>query len=364
MPTTPFRLTAGNSLLLDLLRGLSAQAVLLGHALYFFNIHGPGADPGVFVMQNFAVLVFFVLSGFLITYSTANKLRRRGAGYGFTRFFIDRFSRIYVTLLPALLIILGLDLVSRALAPGSYLYGNSFDLPTFLGNLLMLQDFPKLPVTSFGSGQVLWTLAIEWWVYLLFGWGLLRVLRPARPRWFDYAVLLPLLIVPSWNFFGGGSHGLTLTWIFGATGYGLLASGWLRPLSPLKKWGLIAWFTAVGAARFYLTGLEYEPVLAFCTAAVITLLVSLFATVRWPRGVARPVRASAAYSYTLYLTHYSLLDLLRNLYGDVLGPWALLLLGLLLCNLLAATVGLYVEVRATERVKQWLYRRFLPSTAR
>ncbi len=360
----PFRLTEGSSLLLDLLRGLSAQAVLLGHALFFFGIYGPGAAPGAFVMQNFAVLVFFVLSGLLITYSTVNKIRRGGADYGFTRYFIDRFSRIFVTLVPALLLIVVLDLVSRSLAPGKYLYDDSFDLPTFVGNLLMLQDFPKLPITSFGSGQTLWTLAIEWWIYLLFGWGLLRVLRPTSPAWYDYAVLFPLLIVPSWNFWGGDGHGLTLTWIFGAIGFGVLASGWLGGLAAPKKWGLVAWFSAVAGVRFRLTGLEYEPVFAFCVGAVITVLVSLFAATQWPKILGRLVRTNAAFSYTLYLTHYSILDLLRSLYGDTLGTWTLLFTGLLISNVIAAGLGLFVEVRATEWTKRWLYRRFLPARSR
>ena len=44
----------------------------------------------------------------------------------------------------------------------------------FMGNVLMLQDYPLLlnytGITNFGTAHVLWTLAIEWWIYLAFGW--------------------------------------------------------------------------------------------------------------------------------------------------------------------------------------------------
>jgi hypothetical protein len=33
----------------------------------------------------------------------------------------------------------------------------------------MLQDFPGLPITSFGSARPFWMLAIEWWIYLFVG---------------------------------------------------------------------------------------------------------------------------------------------------------------------------------------------------
>lgn len=52
-----------------------------------------------------------------------------------------------------------------------YGYLNFFNTRTFIGNLLMLQNFPKfdLSITTFGSGRPLRTLSIEWWLYMSFG---------------------------------------------------------------------------------------------------------------------------------------------------------------------------------------------------
>jgi peptidoglycan/LPS O-acetylase OafA/YrhL len=90
------------SLTLDLLRAVAAQMVCVGHAIIFFV---SGSRPQWLpVMQNIGVLIFFLISGFVIA---ATLSRRSGdPDYGFLRFFVDRFARIYSGLLPALVLIL------------------------------------------------------------------------------------------------------------------------------------------------------------------------------------------------------------------------------------------------------------------
>ncbi len=362
--TLPFRLSEGNSVLLDLIRGLSAQAVVIGHGLFFYGYIGLDTDPHVFVMQGFAVLVFFILSGFLITYSTVNKLRKRPE-YGFLPYFIDRFSRIYSTFLPALLVVLLIDLVSRQFFPASYPYSAGFNLKTFVGNLFMLQDVPGANLlfggrmTSFGSGRPFWSLAIEWWIYLFFGWMLLRVLRPARRRWYDLLLLLPLLVVPSFNLWGGPGNGLMMTWLLGALAYLVISGGHLRRLRPWQLVLLSGWLLGAGILRFLKTGEEYDPVLAFVTTAFILLLLQLTANANWGKALTWLIRKNAAFSYTLYLVHYSVLDILRSAYGETWPAWLLLLSGFLLSNLLAMAIGLYTETTLTRRVKALLYQRYV-----
>lgn len=360
---TSFRLTEGNSVLLDLVRGLSAQAVVFGHALYFFGIIGSNTDPGVFVVQGFAVLIFFVLSGFLISYSTANKVRQPGP-YGFRTYFIDRFSRIYVTFIPALFFVLLLDTLSRHFYPEAYPYAAGYNLTTFFGNLLMLQEVPGIPqligqrMTSFGSGRPFWTLAIEWWIYLFFGWLLFRIiLRPDR-RWTDWLLLLPLLVVPSFNLWGGQGNGLMMTWLLGALAFLVIDGGYLSMITRRQSLLLAGWLTLLGVVRFAKIGEEFDPILAFIATVVILLLVHFFATVTWPRPLAWFSRTNAAFSYTLYLTHYSVLDLMHTHFGTTFSPWITVLLGMIASSLIAAPIGLYVETTLTARVKAYLRGRF------
>ena len=95
-----------SSFLLHLIRGGAAQAVLVGHGLAIFGI------KSMPYLQNSAVVVFFILSGFVIPYSSFIKARKYPS-YSFSSYFIDRFSRIYMGFVPALFFVLGLELFSR-----------------------------------------------------------------------------------------------------------------------------------------------------------------------------------------------------------------------------------------------------------
>lgn len=134
---------------LEAIRGLAAIYVAVGHT---FN-------DAFFILRfgQEAVIVFFLLSGFVIEYSHHHSRDKSFKGY-----FIKRVTRIYSVFL-AMLFICTL-LIQPDLA--------SFDFWRILGgNLLMLQDFesgkPNVIVpTLFASA--LWSLHYEWWFYMLF----------------------------------------------------------------------------------------------------------------------------------------------------------------------------------------------------
>ena len=206
---------------------------MVGHGLSFFAV------AQVPYLQNSAVAVFFVLSGIVVPYGTFHKLEK-DPRYSFFSYFVDRFSRIYMGLLPALVFVAGLDFLNRGLFGSAYRYSRACDLRTFVGNLFMLQDYlfqsvtirvvaDRLsvplswidPVTSFGSARPLWTVAVEWWIYLLFGWVVLgATIRRTRPI-FYWTFLLFFLVVPGSNWvLDGRGKGLTM---MGAMGLLILA---------------------------------------------------------------------------------------------------------------------------------------------
>lgn len=139
---------------LDALRGGAALAVALHHASY---VYLPSVrvwlkewfDPGLF-----GVLVFFLVSGYIVPAS----LERRGSVRGF---WIGRFFRIYpllavtslLAILPFLLGVLGLRAGLEQYSPAT----------AVLAHMTMLQDLLNVP----NAMNVLWTLSYEMAFYLL-----------------------------------------------------------------------------------------------------------------------------------------------------------------------------------------------------
>ncbi|GAA4496702.1 acyltransferase [Actinoallomurus oryzae] len=139
---------------LDLLRGIAAMVVALHHATYYFTPDWRAGlrlwfDPGLY-----GVLVFFLVSGYIIPAS----LERHGQVRGF---WISRLLRIYPLLTVACAItVLPFVLGVRGLRAGLEQYRPA---TAVLAHLTMLQDVLAVPNVI----NVLWTLSYEMAFYLL-----------------------------------------------------------------------------------------------------------------------------------------------------------------------------------------------------
>ena len=67
----------GPSFFLDFLRAFSAQAVLFGHSFRYMGLFENLRPPQFPYIQNIAVVIFFFLSGFLITYTVVKKNQKQ-----------------------------------------------------------------------------------------------------------------------------------------------------------------------------------------------------------------------------------------------------------------------------------------------
>ncbi|MFT4113471.1 acyltransferase family protein [Silvibacterium sp.] len=185
-----------SSVHLDAVRGLAALAVMVFHEKSFFfsslsdstaDVQVPAvntatavpAPPPVFHrradMGNTPVMMFFVLSGYLVGGSVIKSLRRHV--WSSKTYLIKRLTRLWVVLLPALLFGLLLDNLGYHLlgAPGQvyvahigYVYPHvdqDFRITTILGNIAFLQG---ILVSTPGSNGALWSLGNEFWYYILF----------------------------------------------------------------------------------------------------------------------------------------------------------------------------------------------------
>lgn len=311
------------SFVLDVLRIVASALVVIGHAIGMFHLYPAFDYPRAPYMQNIAVVVFFVVSGFLITHTIRKGARR--PDYSFARYAIGRWARIYSGFVPAIVFVAIVDAWLQRRG-AIYQYSNASGIRTFLANLLMLQDFPMVSargsfgwLTSFGSARPFWTLAIEVWIYLFVG-AVVLLRRPTSAdgspasglRYSPRALLLigALSIVPIWNLFGGRGHGLFGAWLLGAAIEYVLFSGLLRDL---PRW-LLAAAALFGVAGYsvivWSTKDAYQPTSYPFLFIALTFVLEMAYRTSWSasrRALRAVVTYGASYSYTLYLVHYTVL---------------------------------------------------------
>jgi peptidoglycan/LPS O-acetylase OafA/YrhL len=357
-----YKLEEGSSITLDLIRGISSQIVVIGHGISFFGIFTFLHEPNFPWMQNIAVLIFFLLSGFLITYSTVRR-KLTDNSYGFIHYFADRFSRIYTSFIPSIIFVLIIDLISKSLNPALYSFSSAFNMTTFIGNILMFQDYsifsllPYKSVTSFGSARPFWTLAIEWWIYLSFGYLLLVIFKKKRVNTLNIIILTFLSIVPVINLIMGRGNGLTTFWLFGSIVYVISTLDILKGINKKIKLLLILIISGLALFRAYQEMEAYDPIFAFLLAMTLWLIIDFFKDKNYSHNAEQIIKYNASYSYTLYLVHYSILDFIKNNFDETINPYLLFTIGFISANIISIFIGRYTELSLTKKVKLFLYKK-------
>lgn len=344
-----YKISESTSVSLDLLRSVSAQAVVVGHGISLLGIFKKVQNPA---MQNIAVLIFFILSGFLITYATLEK-----DNFKFKFFLIDRFSRIYTAFIPAAFFVVIVDVIGNWINPLPYTYYNSLDIKTFIGNLLMLQDYPFVGrwITSLGSGRPFWTLAIEWWIYLSFGYLVLVFLKKEKLTIINYIIMAFLSVVPLYNFFFGRGDGLTVYWIFGFLIYILFKNNSFTKINLKSKVVIFSVLLVLAVLRIHVTKEEYEPIFAFTIALMILFFMDIVKNFTIKKWIILFIRTTANYSYTLYLTHYTIFYFIDNHLSKNNNPYILFVIGFVLSNIVSFIMGHLFENIMTKKIKKLLY---------
>lgn len=144
---------------LEALRGFAALYVVLHHTITAKFVVA-GIDMSIlFRFGQEAVILFFILSGFVIELSF-----QKGKDKSFTLYFLKRFLRIYIPLI----MVFAFNYILLLIQKGVVL----IDVYNLLGNLLMLQDVNSLKLnvicSPFLGNTPLWSLSYEWWFYMLF----------------------------------------------------------------------------------------------------------------------------------------------------------------------------------------------------
>lgn len=176
---------AASNVAMNVLRVVISIIVVCNHVrpLMFQNYadvpHTPLSTPlyALSTMGRPCLLVFFALSGLWVGGSVLDAVLKRN--FSWRRYGIQRITRLWLVLLPVLLIVTIADTVGRKVFSDSTIYTGSasysgpvpLNLSEHLGvvpllsNILFLQD---IHAPTYGTNSPLWSLAQEFWFYVLF----------------------------------------------------------------------------------------------------------------------------------------------------------------------------------------------------
>ncbi len=366
------------SAVLNVMRWMAALAVVLTHIndrLFLPLSETPEEHRTLAFMAwkfvsasgNEAVIVFFVISGYLVGGAALGEFLKDG-DIRLSNYMLRRCARLYTVLVPALVIGAALDILGTQLSGGAAVYADRLhhlSLAGFLGNLFYLQN---ILVETFGTNDALWSLTNEFFYYLICG-VTLYALSKNRSTMQRFA-LLALLGGIAWLIFPGILLFGTL-WLLGMA-LRVLPAGRTLPV-------------AIALGQFVLTLVvirvffewQWRDTLAAHYGVSLTTAVScalLIASLQarpsqdsraLPRLVRHPINSLMAdFSYTLYATHFPFIMFIIALSETLFGwGWHNLYtggpdLGLAVLLIVAVMVYAWLMFLAfesrTRRVYEWL----------
>jgi peptidoglycan/LPS O-acetylase OafA/YrhL len=300
------------------LDGMRAISVIM-----VITVHVPGRFWQAFAFHQ-GVIVFFVISGFLITTLLLREERSKGT-VSFRGFYLRRAFRILPLYYLVLAAYIGFILVLN-LSPG-----DRTSLHAALPHYLTYTNEFANSNAPFGQS---WSLAIEEKFYLLWP-ALMFALLAGRPRYRIAAVTILVLGLAAVHGAGVGPH-----WI---NGYAAILLGCLLAFL-LDNPRSYERLRALGERRFVWVGVGFFAVVqaagtwrpdSYLITAAFPLPVALLMTsllVANPRGLAflgsRPLVHVGKRSYGIYLVHTMVLSVLEKAMGGAGDPTVVLALAL------------------------------------
>ena len=321
---------------LDLARGLAAVAVLWTHArvLLFSSLdhvqHTGLPVKMVYFSSRFghqAVIIFFVLSGFFIGSSVLRDFNSRR--FSWTGYLTARSVRLYLVLIPGLLLTTLIDRASCRLAsddvspsPDTSVAIIDYDKieerstpATLLGNALFLQE---VLVPAYGSNTALWSLSYEFWYYLLFPAITICIATAGWPR-VAYAVAVAVIF---W-FVGVEIAAYFAIWMLGV---GVALAKPIQWLSPRRASYVSAMLIAkvglfMAAMKVRPLGSEFirDLITGLGVASIVFAILHCNQPTR-AKSYSNAAAMLAGFSFTLYVIHLPILILCRSLWTNE-NPW-------------------------------------------
>lgn len=307
---------------LNISRAVAALLVLVGHIYMIVFIAQVEGEKNIFktffeFISSFghqAVMVFFVMSGFLVSKSAMKAINENNL----SKYFINRFVRLYIVLIPALILTFFMDSVlinqlkEYVDMAQITLIENRTSTVSFVGNILFLQD---IFVPRFGSNGPVWSLANEFWYYVLYPLLVLiffRQLKSGKKVFIASLIMGILLILPI------SIIKLFVLWLIGASIWYIKKPIIEKPIISLTIFLIV--FTSSFMDFFHHSpfGFISEVGIATSFALIINSLI-FYEKNTVNRYYRRISHVFADFSYSLYLLHFPLLYVLNAILIKYVG---------------------------------------------
>lgn len=350
MLNKPFSIST--SLYLDGLRLTSALIVLVAHS---FKVLFPTLLLKLSFLPHLAhgaVVIFFVLSGYVISYSTNIKKRT------LSQYAIARLSRLYSIMFPAFLITVLCFFLSEIFNPqifSSFSRGQDFLRSTmtlfFINELWFSSSAPPI------NGP-LWSLGYEFWYYVLFGAFLFK--KPGVKGWL-VVFLISLIAGPKILL-------MMVIWILGVIAYRLPRF----EMQTKTCWIFVFVFLAIGVTVIItipeLPYAEIKKPLTWASQFLTDYIAGLFIalsvwflplsnnSINTSKGIynfQKKFRTIADMTFPIYVLHFPLLVLTKCILFNLFNEKGLLIFGGGLTFMLCVLLGLFFESK-----KNWWYQFF------
>jgi peptidoglycan/LPS O-acetylase OafA/YrhL len=313
---------------LDGLRGLACLLVVVEHSLQeVYWGYAPGGRFGLVApllhVGHYAVLLFIALSGYCLMLPV---LARGGLRGGVRNFYAGRARRILPAYYAAAALALSL-IVSGLWRPDGWMDDLSLDVTrrAVLAKVLLVHNLWPPPfygdAGNVAIASVLWTIAVETQIYLVFP-AMLALRRRVGDRPAFAAVIVLGWVIFGGLYWSGGSVGLCLKGLRPHF-YGMFAVGALAATSRAETQGRVRWpvWATLGLAGFpvLLYGEQVHGLVprmaidAYCFAWFYAIFRACEHRGAWQRFFAgRPLASVGIVSYSIYLLHLPILAMLSR----------------------------------------------------
>lgn len=339
------------------IRGVAAAVVLLSHVvqlhfLRFFGLNTPVHQISS-ITSEYAVVVFFILSGYLIAHTLEANIERNGQ-LKLDVYAAARIARLYPPFLYAIVVSLTVFLIMDIFGlPGR---GGSLSLP---GDLYAARDIVHLSLVEIGGaffmlqGMLeingpLWSLYMEAKLYVLFACALALIGKCGIVKKLILAVIF-YCVAKTGLELNPGFADYAAVWLIGALMYYVWSefSGWSNRFLMCLALIVVAegWHVLNEGATLWIVSRDM----------LIAVIISWFL---FKLRVRAPVsRRLADCSYSLYATHFPVIllaqSLLISIGSDSLGAAIGVSLASVSAALVVALIGGAIEAKKS-CVQGWL----------